>query len=315
MEARVKTVHFLRTLSAAAVLLAAAGCARHADDHVAVQSASPGLRLAPDPVTVNTQLTAVVTAPGVSPATCTFAWACNGQPIAGATTDVLDPQNFHRGDRVVVTVTPPAVNGEAPRPLQAEVRIADAPPVVRSARVSLDPAGGGDDLQATAECVDPDGDETVLEYRWFRNGKPIADASGDRLAAAKFARGDRIAVEAVAASRAEKSEPRRSDDFTLDNRAPRFETEPVALEAAKGSYRYQVKATDPDGDALHYELSQSPGGMTISPEGTIDWSPSGSAPAAGEYAVTVRATDAKGGEATQQFTIRLTTAQVAATKN
>ena len=67
---------------------------------------------------------------------------------------------------------------------------------------------------------------------------------------------------------------------------------------------------DPDGDSLHYELTQAPAGMTIASGGAIAWPLPPRDQRQDEYHVTVRATDPKGGSATQEFTLR-----VATTKN
>jgi cysteine-rich repeat protein len=47
---------------------------------------------------------------------------------------------------------------------------------------------------AVSDVTDPDGDAVSLRYSWYRNGVPIAGASGATLAAPLFGRGDRISV-------------------------------------------------------------------------------------------------------------------------
>ncbi len=302
--------HDLRFLAAAVLLLAAAGCsgrsggAAGGDEHAAV-------RIGPSPATVGTQLAVALDAPSVSPEQCDIRWKVNGESVGASSQAVLDPDRFRKGDRVEVTVTLPTRGGEAPRTLRAHVTIADAPPVVLTARVSQDVSTGGAELAVSASASDPDGDRTTCEYRWFRNGRPIENASGARLPATSLARGDRITCEVTASDGEFSSVPLMSDAFVLDNRAPRFDAAPTSVPAGDKAFRFQAKAVDPDGDPLHYELTQAPDGMTISADGTIDWPLPAKENRKSEYPVTIRATDGKGGEATQSFTIRLTTGPVA----
>lgn len=306
------TTRHARRMLAAALVLAAAGCSSRSGGHAGLAGEAGGpVRIAPSPATVKTQLAAVVDVPSVSPAQCAFAWTCNGEVVAGATGAVLDPSHFRKGDFVALAVTLPAREGEVARTMHARVRIADAPPVVQSARLMADAETGGADLQATAEGMDPDGDATTYTYRWYRNGTPIENAADSRLPVGSLGRGDRVAVEVTASDGETNSQPLRSDDFVLDNRAPRFASAPASVPAGENAFRFQAKAVDPDGDTVHYDLSQAPAGMTISADGTIDWPLPPKEGRQAEYSVTIRATDSRGGQATQQFTIRLTTQQVA----
>lgn len=290
------------------LVLALAGCSGHAARRSDGGGPATALRLAPSPPTVTAQLAAVLDVPHVDPNQCRYAWRLNHQEIYGATTGRLDPHQFRKGDLIGVVVTIPGPDGEPSKILRTEARVANTPPVVRSARVTADPSNGGADLEASTDCWDPDGDPITCSYRWFRNGQPIEGETGVRLPAMSFTRGDRIAVQVVARDGEAGSEPMRSDPFTLDNRAPLFTAQPEQLPSDPGAFRYQARATDPDGDALHFELVKAPTGMTITPGGAIEWALPAPDARQGEYAVTIRATDSKGGEATQDFTIRLSAA-------
>ena len=79
------------------------------------------------------------------------------------------------------------------------------------------------------------------------------------------------------------------------NLPPRIESDPPTRAARNAPYVYQVRAVDPEGDALVYELADRPSGMTIDPEsGRIEWIPSASLPLGPLYEVTVRVTDSFG---------------------
>jgi hypothetical protein len=292
----------LWNVAVVSLALGMAGCSSHAE-----RRAGKGVvRLAPEPANVTSQLSAIVDASYADPVRCVYHWRRNNEPLRGTRGAVLDPDRFRKGDVVAVDVSVRGLAEGATRTLTAEVHVADAPPVVRDARVVVDRASGGVELQASTDCADPDGDVTTVAYRWFRNGQPIAGAADAKLSAVSFARGDRIVFEAVASDGELRSEARRSDEFVLSNRAPRFSDQPASLAAPDGAYRFQAMATDPDGDPLRFELVQGPAGMTVSASGAIDWALPAREGRQPEYPVTIRATDPNGGEATQVFSIRLT---------
>ncbi len=307
MARHVRNAHGI--LAVVALCAALTGCSGRSVGGGSV--AGDGVFVAPSPAILSTQLTAVVQSPGTDPAGCTYRWYRNDAPIPGAEAPTLDPGQFVKGDEIAVEVTFPGIDGAPGRTVRARTRIEDAPPVVRDVRIAADPAAGGADLDAIAEGHDPDGDDATLSYRWLRNGAPIEGATGPRLQAAQFARGDHVVVEVTAHSGKQSSTPLRSPAFGLENRAPVFTARPTPLAAGDGTRRYQATAVDPDGDVVRYELVRAPAGMVISPEGVLDWTRPGNAPAQGEYPVTIRATDAKGGQATQEFTIRLSIATAA----
>lgn len=86
------------------------------------------------------------------------------------------------------------------------------------------------------------------------------------------------------------------------NRAPQITSTPVTTATVGQLYSYDADATDPDGDALTYDLTQSPDGMTIdATTGLIQWTPSGINDQ--PPAVTIHVTDAGGLPAEQDFTI------------
>lgn len=88
------------------------------------------------------------------------------------------------------------------------------------------------------------------------------------------------------------------------NHDPVITSTPVTTAKADSLYTYQVTAIDEDGDPVVYSLSQKPGGMIIhSQSGLISWTP-GSGDT-GDHAVAVTAADTRGGEAVQNYTLRV----------
>src|SRR5208282_3894393 len=77
---------------------------------------------------------------------------------------------------------------------------------------------------------------------------------------------------------------------------------PVTIDT---QYLYQVRAVDPEGLPLTYQLTQAPSGMQIDPgSGLITWVPT--AAQVGPNSVTVRVEDTHGGADTQSFVVNVT---------
>ncbi|MBI3467959.1 MAG: putative Ig domain-containing protein, partial [Planctomycetes bacterium] len=72
--------------------------------------------------------------------------------------------------------------------------------------------------------------------------------------------------------------------------------------SAGASYRYDVRATDPNGDPLSFTLIAAPGGMTIDGLGRIRWSVPANQPV-GDIPVAVQVADPRGLSASQAFQI------------
>ena len=88
------------------------------------------------------------------------------------------------------------------------------------------------------------------------------------------------------------------------NRSPEIITTPNLQSLVGDIYRYNVDATDPDGDALTYRLSSSPLNMTIdSLTGQINWNTATTQP--GTYQTEVQVIDNRGGLTKQGFNITL----------
>ena len=83
------------------------------------------------------------------------------------------------------------------------------------------------------------------------------------------------------------------------NHDPQITSAPPTTGQTGVAYRYQVVATDQDGDTLAYALTIFPTGMSIGAGGLVTWTPG----TAGTFAVTVRITDGHGGSTTQSFNV------------
>ncbi len=92
-----------------------------------------------------------------------------------------------------------------------------------------------------------------------------------------------------------------------DNYAPVIISEPILKASTNQNYVYDVNAIDPDKDILTYSLVNAPQGMSIDDlTGEILWNTAGKT--VGNYNVSVKVTDNRGGVDTQEFVIALNNA-------
>ncbi|MBD2341779.1 DUF4114 domain-containing protein, partial [Calothrix sp. FACHB-156] len=85
------------------------------------------------------------------------------------------------------------------------------------------------------------------------------------------------------------------------NRLPSISSSPSANATVEENYTYQIIADNPDLDGLNFQLNQAPQGMTISPDGLIQWTLQANQVGAQQVKLLVR--DDRGGEVEQVFTI------------
>ncbi|MDB9391129.1 Ig-like domain-containing protein [Microcystis aeruginosa] len=92
-----------------------------------------------------------------------------------------------------------------------------------------------------------------------------------------------------------------------DNYAPVIISEPILKASTSQNYVYDVNAIDPDKDNLTYSLVDAPQGMSIDNlTGEILWNTAGKT--VGNYDISVKVTDNRGGVDTQEFVIALNNA-------
>ncbi len=281
------------------------GCSAGGDARQAAVHGDGQMSLSPDPAFAGAQITVVFKDRDLRPEQCRYEWRRNGTVIPQAGSNALEPALFAKGDRIEVSVVAPRTDPGKERRLRAEVRVVNTPPTIL--RVTVVPAATSDraEFRAIPESLDQDGDSLTYAYRWSRNGTLMEAETGPSLPLDSLALGDQIAVEVVASDGESESPPVRGESAPLQNRPPRFTSQPAAPGPTDSEFRYRAVASDQDQDPLRYELVSGPSGMVVNPDGNVLWTVPAGAGRRGEYTVTVRAVDSKGGAATQQFTIRL----------
>ncbi len=80
-------------------------------------------------------------------------------------------------------------------------------------------------------------------------------------------------------------------DGTIANQAPAFASLPLTIGTSGQAHSYAVVATDPNNDTLTLSAPAKPAWLTLTPTGNGTATLAGTPPAAGSYAVTLRASD------------------------
>jgi RHS repeat-associated protein len=105
----------------------------------------------------------------------------------------------------------------------------------------------------------------------------------------------------------------RAQNFTINvlNTDPIISSQPVNSAYLNTPYSYQVVASDSDGQALSYSLTNPTAGMTISSTGLVTWPE----PQLGTESVSITVSDGFGGTDSQNFTIQTFTTPFTGTDN
>jgi hypothetical protein len=160
-------------------------------------------------------------------------------------------------------------------------------PSLTKAYFKFESENGVDVLKIFAEGTDKDDDEVTFTYEWKKNSEP----AGGEDSISGFKRGDKISVKITpydgkgyGRSKTLNTEIQNTSPHIIAHNEYRFDGT---------TYSYQVKASDPDGDSLTYDLKSGPPGMSISMTGLITWIvPSRFS---GKVPVSISVSDGKGG--------------------
>jgi hypothetical protein len=224
-----------------------------------------------------------------------FLWERNGAILPDHDGPRLPSGNFTRGDVIAVTVI-----GEG-REAVAETTIGNSPPRI-SAVLFDDPyIHSGVDIRVFPQAEDPDGDYLEFQFKWFLNGEDIS-LNENLLPGDRFSKGDRISLQVTPFDGYDYGSLFQGQDIIVPNAPPHFLTAP-ATQFRGGTYLYEAKAEDPDGDRVTYSLVQSPPGMTIdSKTGRVEWKIGNEA---GVHPVAIAAQDEEGLKTIQEYTLNV----------
>lgn len=235
-----------------------------------------------------------------------YQWFVNDAPLAGQTKATLPPELLRRGQAVSVEVIPFDTNEQkGPAYRTAATMVGNTPPEVTKVSFLSRAFQIGERLEAQVEATDPDHDRVDLTYRWLKNNIVVKEGEEPFLDTKGFVSRDTIAVEVTAHDPSATGNSLRSDSLILGNSLPKIVSIPPAA-GSQDRYEYSVKAVDPDGDRLTYQLEVAPPGMTIDEHsGQIAWPVPPNQH--GTFHVKIIAKDGQGGAAYQDFDLTLST--------
>jgi RHS repeat-associated protein len=158
----------------------------------------------------------------------------------------------------------------------------------------------GDTYDYIVTAIDPDGDTLVYSLLVKPDWMSIDPQTGAITGTAVSVGAESVVVQVSDGTSV------ATQGFSVNvrlNSAPVITSPPITSITAGGTYRYTVRANDPDGDPLTYRLTQAPDGMTIDQNGRIVWSATAGVTA--PQPVTVTVSDDRGQTATQSYSITM----------
>jgi len=232
------------------------------------------------------------------------------------------PRENQIGDNQVVVRVKDDRGGVALQAFTISVSLPNSAPVITSPRVSKTVAGRTFTHRLRAQDADLD------ELSFTLIGAPnqmtiepveLRDANGQLLERFQQIRWDvpQSAVGTFAAFTVRVSDGRGGEatqPWALQlvsedsaNTAPVFTSTPNMTARIGRSWTYLPVVNDPENDAITFSLLQNPENMTIMANGMISWTPPADAPST--VSVSIRATDNRGGQATQTVDLVVSTTE------
>ena len=224
-------------------------------------------------------------------------WSVNGWPVTNALPYQFKLADTMKGDKVQAKamIKDKEISSNI-------ITITNARPEISSIKIMPEIFKAGDKLYVDASGIDADGDNVTILYEWSINGEP---AGNNKQIDSPLKRGDKVTIKITPFDG-------ESNGVTAILNREIKNMPPVIIDDKKYDfdgkiYSFNIKAADPDGDALTYSLKNAPAGMTIEPSiGSVRWD----VPAdfKGQTTITASVTDGQGGEAKQDFNIKISPA-------
>jgi hypothetical protein len=146
----------------------------------------------------------------------------------------------------------------------------NSPPVITSITISPNQPNKESELSLYIQSHDPDGDPVTYRYQWIKNDEEILGENTSTLKSGNFRKGDLIQVKVVPFDGKVDGKPFLSDPIKILNMPPVVEE--VSIEPkliyVNSELKAVVKASDPDGDSIHYRYQWEKNGIVLPGEDT-----------------------------------------------
>jgi len=204
---------------------------------------------------------------------------------------------------VVVEVS----DGQGGNARQSFTVVVDAAPINRPPTITTRPvfvASAGLPYMYDLDATDPESDALTFALTGAPSGMAIDPGTG-RI---DWTPGDaQVGSQRVTVTVSDTGGNVAGQSYALTvqpaNQSPLIDSTPLLSATAGLVYRYDVQASDADGNTLTYQLQTAPAGMTVDDVGRISWPTTVSD--MGTHAVTVVVTDSFGAAATQSFNVEV----------
>ena len=213
----------------------------------------------------------------------------------------LGTTDLRRGSEIYARVRARDAFGESIAQTPVVV-LGNALPRVTQLRIAPERPNAGESLIVDVQVQDLEQDPYDLTFAWFVNGQKLEDVAGSVLEPGRAKRGDEVVVQVTAVD-SEEGPVFVSEPVRFANAKPEITSRPTTQLATETGYRYQIQASDPDGDRpLRYSLVEGPDGMTVDLiDGTVEWEVPSTAD--GRFPIEISVKDAYGGEARQDYVL------------
>ena len=225
-----------------------------------------------------------------------YQWSINGSPVSGATGTTFVLTSAGHGDIITVDTWATDPSGANSPTATDNVSVDNAVPTKGTVTITPSAPIAGTALTATPSgFADADGDTLTYQYVWYRDGQPIAGATGPTLPAAEVVR-SQIRVDVKADDGHHGVSDAASATVTVLNSPPAVGTVTITPSAPKAGTALTAtpsRFADADGDGLTYRYVWYHNGQLIA--GATSPALPAAAVLPGQIRVDVRADDGHNG--------------------
>jgi len=262
--------------------------------HFVPQRAAPGERV---------QAVAVGADEDGDPVTLRYSWMVDGRRLLDEGSRITVPESAGNG---TIEVTVIATDGEAESaPRIGRFRAGNRPPRIAGLDIETVqlPGRRGEEphWHVMADVIDPDRNETSVEYEWIVNDE-VVEKGVDSFAKSRVGRGDEVRVRGTPFDGQAHGPSLESAAIVIGNAPPEIVSAPPGLDAT-GTFRYTPEVRDPDRDTqFTFALLTGPEAMQIDAgTGELVWTPQPSD--VGTHPVEIQVSDASGDRSRQRFSV------------